>query len=132
MAKVYNTTNWRLVRPDGMSNDAWKAFKKVHGNKSGEGKYIFGEPKGTGALQKAANDPKMSRHEGGRHEVDWKTDKTVAPSVRENRGDLTGKAVAKADKKFFKKMGYKTPAQIRRFLQKTYYLVQYGPDGRAK
>lgn len=132
MANVYTTTNWRLVRPKGMTDAVWKAFRRVHGKASGEGTYIFGDPPGTGALQDAANDPSMSSHVDGQHVVNWKNDDTVAKSVRKYRGDLTGKDVAKADKKLFKKLGYKTPAQIRRFLQKTYYLVQYGPDGRAK
>jgi len=126
MARTYKTTHWRLVRPEGMTDADWKAFRKVHGYKSGEGRYIFGVPRGTGKLQEAANDPSMSSHKDG-HFVDWKTDSTVAPSIKENRGDLTNKATKAMMKA--KKM---TPSAARKAAKAAYYQVQYGPDGRAK
>jgi len=131
MARTYKTTHWRLVRPEGMTDADWKAFRKVHGYKSGEGRYIFGVPRGTGKLQEAANDPGMSSHKDG-HFVDWKTDSTVAPSIKENRGDLTNKATKAmmfANSKSGKTI---SPHEIREQLRKSYYQVQYGPDGRAK
>lgn len=109
-----------------MTDADWKAFRKVHGYKSGEGRYIFGVPRGTGKLQEAANDPGMSSHKDG-HFVDWKTDSTVAPSIKENRGDLTNKATKAMMKA--KKM---TPSAARKAAKAAYYQVQYGPDGRAK
>lgn len=110
-----------------MTDADWKAFRKVHGYKSGEGKYIFGEPRGTGKLQEAANDPAMTRHDENGHFVDWKSDDTVAPSIKKNRGDITNKAT-----KAMMKATKMHPAAARKALRSAYYTVQYGPDGRAK
>lgn len=134
MAKTYKTKWWRLVRPEGISDADWKAFKAVHGKNSPTGAYIFGDPPGTGALQDAANNKKMANHKDG-HKINWKSDGIVSKDIKKRKGDITNKKVAEAPKAFYKKLsktGHADPGFVKRQLRKNYYVVQYGPDGRAK
>lgn len=127
-----STANYRLIRPEGMSDEAWKAFKKVHGSsKTGVGQHIFGKPRGTGALQDAVNNPRAFNPETG--EVDWKRqrDKKVVANIEQHRGDGPHGADVRA---WFDNNpnSRKSPHSIKKALKRDWYKVAYGPDGKAR
>lgn len=131
--RPYSTKWWRLRRPEGMGKEEWKAFRKLHGPKSGEGHYIFGDPPGTGALQDAANTESM-RVDGNAHDINWKSDSTVAPGVEDIRGkgNFSMSEAMKHRAAMARKGKTMSPGEARKHLQAMHYKVSYGPDGRAK
>lgn len=139
---VYKTKWWRLVRPDhlkGKEHDAeWKAYKAMHGNsKNALGHHIFGDPPGTGALQKAANNKGM-RVDDNAHHINWNghelTGKKVANAIKGIRGagEFGNAASMKHRADLMKKTGkMMKPSEARKHLMAQHYQVNYGPDGRA-
>lgn len=127
-----SSKNYRLIRPEGMSDATWKAFRAVHGtNKSGLGQYIFGQPRGTGALQDAINNPRA--FDPKTQEVNWKKqrDKKVMGSIEQHRGDgphrqeLTDWYQSHPKSK-------RGPKGLKVELKRDWYKVAYGPDGKAR
>ena len=135
---VYKTKWWRLVRPDhlkGKEHDAeWKAYKALHGNsKTALGHHIFGDPPGTGALQKAANNKGMRVDENAHH-INWKSDGKVGGAIQGIRGagEFGNAASMKHRADLMKKTGkMMKPSEARKHLMAQHYQVNYGPDGRA-
>lgn len=141
---VKHSTKWyRLVRPDhlkGKEHDAeWKAYKTMHGGTKGAlGNYIFGKPRGTGALQKAVNNPKM-HVDGDYHNINWDANKKLGGKVRtqikkiRGPGDFGIEEARKHRAEIYKKTGkLMKPSEARKHLMQQHYMVTYGPDGRAK
>jgi len=126
-----SSKNYRLVRPEGMSDATWKAFKAVHGPKSGEGLRIFGNPPGTGKLQDAINNPRAFDPET--YQVNWKKqrDKPVVASIEQHRGDRPHGADIR---NWYSNNGnsHKSPAAVKKSLMRDWYKVTYGPDGKAR
>lgn len=127
-----SSANYRLIRPEGMSDATWEAFRKVHGSsKTGLGKHIFGQPRGTGALQAAINNPKAFNPETG--EVNWKKqrDKKVIAGIEQHRGDGPHGSDIRAwyDSNQNSK---KNPSSVKKALKRDWYKVAYGPDGKAR
>ena len=126
-----SSKNYRLVRPEGMSDATWKAFKAVHGKKSGEGQRIFGNPPGTGVLQDAINNPRV--FDPNDYTVNWKKqrDKPVMASIEHFRGDRPHREEI-SDWMDANPKSKKGPKAIKRDLKKDWYKVTYGPDGKAR